>query len=80
VIGFVAFISPHIARRLSRTWSAAAFPASMGVGALMVLHADYTAKRIIEPIELPIGITTILIGAPYLLFLLHKTERATGVA
>jgi ABC-type Fe3+-siderophore transport system permease subunit len=32
--------------------------------------ADYAAKRIIEPIELPVDITTVLLGAPYLVFLL----------
>jgi iron complex transport system permease protein len=78
-IGFVAFIAPHIARRLSCTSSAASLPAAIGVGALLVLLADYIAKRILEPTELPVGITTILIGAPYLLFLLYRNERDSGV-
>src|SRR5262249_21733742 len=79
-IGFVAFIAPHIARRLARTSSASSLAVAIGVGALLVLIADYVAKRILEPTELPVGITTILLGAPYLLFLLYRTERDTGVA
>lgn len=79
-IAFVAFISPHIARRLARTASSAYLPCCMLVGALLVLVADYVAKRLLEPTELPVGITTIFIGAPYLLYLLLRTERDAGVA
>ena len=79
-IGFVAFISPHIARRLARTSSAAALPVAMVVGGLLVLLSDYAAQRIFEPTELPVGIMTVVLGAPYLLFLLYKTERRTGFA
>jgi iron complex transport system permease protein len=80
-IAFVAFVAPHIARRLTRNSSAASLPAAMGTGALVLLIADYAGKRLLEPtIELPVGITTVLIGAPYLLFLLYKNERDTGVA
>lgn len=79
-IGFVAFISPHIARRLARTSSAASLFVAMIVGALLVVVADYAAKRVLEPIELPVGVTTTSIGAPYLLYLLVRAERDTGVA
>lgn len=79
-VAFVALISPHIARRLVRVASAAYFPAAAGCGALLVLVADYAAKRIAEPWELPIGLTLTLIGAPYLLYLIIRTDRDTGVA
>jgi iron complex transport system permease protein len=79
-IGFVAFISPHIARRVTRTASVASLPAAMAVGGLLLLLADYTAERILEPTELPAGITTIVIGAPYLLYLLVRGEQRTGIA
>ena len=42
--------------------------------------SDYAAQRILEPTELPVGIMTVILGAPYLLFLLYKTERRTGLA
>jgi iron complex transport system permease protein len=79
-VGFVAFIAPHIARRLTRTGSAISFPAAIGVGAVLVIVADYAAKRIVEPQQLPIGFTMAAIGAPYLLYLVIRTERDTGVA
>lgn len=79
-VGFVAFISPHIARRLARTSGAAALPAAAAVGALLVVAADYVAQRIDQPTDIPVGIMTVLLGAPYLLFLLYRSERDTGVA
>lgn len=78
-IGFVAFISPHIARRLTRTASAASLPAAMATGGLLLLLADYAAQRVLEPTELPVGILTTIIGAPYLLLLLLRAERNAGV-
>jgi iron complex transport system permease protein len=79
-IAFVAFLAPHIARRLSRTASAASLPAAMLVGALLVLVADFVARRVVQPTELPVGIFTVVIGAPYLLYLLYRYDRDAGVA
>jgi iron complex transport system permease protein len=79
-IGFVAFIAPHIARRLARTSAAASLPVAMAAGGLLVLLADYAAQRVLAPTELPVGIATTVIGAPYLLYLLIKAERTQGVA
>jgi iron complex transport system permease protein len=53
--------------------------AAMAVGGLLLLLSDYTAERILEPTELPAGITTIVIGAPYLLYLLIRGEQRTGI-
>jgi iron complex transport system permease protein len=52
----------------------------MAVGGLLVLLADYAAQRVLAPTELPVGIATTVIGAPYLLFLLIRAERTRGVA
>ncbi len=80
-IGFVAFIAPHIARRLARAGGAASLLPSMLVGGLLVLLADYIAKRVLEPaIVLPVGIATTILGASYLLLLLNRTERGGGVS
>jgi ABC-type Fe3+-siderophore transport system permease subunit len=80
LLAALAVFSPHIARRIAHTSSAATLPVAMCVGALLVLAADYTARRILEPTELPLVIVTIFLGAPYLLFLLYRTERDTGVS
>jgi iron complex transport system permease protein len=78
-VGFVAFLCPHIARRISRTASAASLPVAMGVGAILVLVADYVGKRIIAPVEIPLGLMTTILGAPYLLYLLVRANRDSGV-
>lgn len=73
-IGFVALVSPQIARRLVGARSLALVP-SMAVGAVLVVAADLTARRIIAPTELPVGIATAVLGAPYLLLLLARANR-----
>ena len=45
------------------------------VGALVVVVADLLARRALAPTELPVGIMTALIGAPYLLWLLTRQAR-----
>jgi iron complex transport system permease protein len=78
-IAFVAFLAPNIGRRLARTSGAGTIVAACTVGALLVLAADIVARRIVAPTELPVGIVTILLGAPYFLYLLARSDRV-GVA
>jgi iron complex transport system permease protein len=73
-IGFVALVSPQIARRLVGGSSAALLP-SAAVGALLLTASDLAARRILAPDELPVGIVTAVLGAPYLLFLLARANR-----
>ncbi|MEM9514198.1 MAG: iron chelate uptake ABC transporter family permease subunit [Actinomycetota bacterium] len=73
-IAFVAFVSGPIARRLVNTPRAAIVPAAF-IGALVVVVADLAARRVLAPTELPVGIMTALIGAPYLLWLLTRQAR-----
>jgi len=49
-------------------------PASAVLGAFLVLLADDAARTILAPVELPVGIVTALLGAPFFLYLL-KTRR-----
>lgn len=79
LIGFIAFISPHIARRVARNSAAGSIPLSGLVGALLLMVSDYVAKRILEPTQLPVGIVTILLGAPYFFFLLYRAGRRGNV-
>lgn len=76
-ISFVAFISAPIARRLANTPGASLFPAAC-VGALITVAADLAARRLLAPIELPVGIMTAILGAPYLLWLLGRPTRTGG--
>lgn len=73
-IAFVALVVPQICQRLV---GAARPPllASAVYGALLVLVADLVARTVLA-VELPVGIVTAILGAPYLLFLLTRGVRA----
>ncbi|MGA9278785.1 FecCD family ABC transporter permease [Ilumatobacter sp.] len=73
-IAFIAFVSGPIARRLVNSPRACIVPAAF-VGALVTATADLAARRVMAPTELPVGIMTALIGAPYLLWLLTRQSR-----
>lgn len=73
-IAFVAFVSGPIARRLADSPRACVVPAAF-VGAFVTVVADLFARRIFAPTELPVGIATAVIGAPYLIWLLSRRAR-----
>ncbi len=75
IIGFVGLISPHIARPLFGSAHAYVIPASMLIGALLMLLADDVARTLLPPLELPVGIFTALLGAPFFLILLRTRGR-----
>lgn len=74
IIGFVGLIAPHIARMLWGPAHGLLLPASILLGALLVVIADTAARTLLAPIELPVGILTALLGAPFFLYLL-RTRR-----
>jgi iron complex transport system permease protein len=73
-VAFVALVAPQIARRLVGGRSLALLP-SAACGALLVVAADLAGRRMFAPTELPVGIVTSVIGAPYLLYLLARANR-----
>jgi iron complex transport system permease protein len=73
-ITFVAFVAGPIARRLTGSPGACLLPAAF-VGAAVTLTADIAARLAFAPAELPVGIVTAVIGAPYLLWLLTRQIR-----
>jgi iron-siderophore transport system permease protein len=79
-IGFVAFIAPHIARRLARpARTQELLLVAAGCGAVLVLAADLAGRLLFAPNEIPVGIVTSIIAAPYFLALLRRAHRL-GVA
>ncbi|MFF0445414.1 FecCD family ABC transporter permease [Streptomyces sp. NPDC004609] len=74
-VAFVALAAPQIAQRLARTaWPP---PLAAGLtGAAMVLVSDLLARELIDGTELPVGIVTGVLGAPVLLWLLVRAQRA----
>lgn len=77
-IGFVGLVIPHLARRLVGARHRVLIPASALLGGLFLLWADAFARVVMQPRELPIGVLTAAIGAPFLLILvrrLHARQR-----
>jgi iron complex transport system permease protein len=72
-ISFVAFVAAPIARRLVRA-PLTLIPAAL-VGALVLLGSDLVARRLFAPTELPVGVITGIVGAPYLLWLLARANK-----
>jgi iron complex transport system permease protein len=79
VIGFVGIIVPHLLRLVIGPGHRLLLPASACCGAILLLVADTFARTTAAPAELPIGIVTAVIGAPFFLFLLLR-QRGLFVA
>ncbi|MDM0459525.1 iron ABC transporter permease [Clostridium perfringens] len=71
-IGFVGIMIPHIVRLIFGTDHKTLLPFSALVGAIFLIWADVIARCAIANMELPIGIITSVIGAPFLLWLMVK--------
>jgi iron complex transport system permease protein len=75
-VGFVAFVAPHLARRLARSASSQGLlPIAAGCGAVLVLVADLAGRLLFAPTEIPVGIVTSIVAAPYFLALLRRAGR-----
>jgi iron complex transport system permease protein len=71
LVSFVGLVSPHLARFAVGDDHRFLIPASAVTGALLVTSADLVARLVIRPAELPMGILTAAVGAPFLLYLLR---------
>lgn len=76
-IGFIAFVSPHVARALAGTATPPLIFSGL-MGAALLLGADLVA-RIVLPWELPVGVVTAFIGAPFLLYMIVRVRREETV-
>lgn len=72
MIGFIGLVVPHLVRLLVGPDHRVLLPASALAGAALLLFADVVARLVLAPAELPIGIVTALIGAPFFLYLLLR--------
>ena len=75
IIGFVGLITPHLARGLVGTNYRRLFPVATLLGALFVIWADVLSRIIIPNAELPIGIFTALVGAPFFIYIVGGRRR-----
>jgi iron complex transport system permease protein len=74
-IGFVGLMSPHLARQLVGPSHGGLIPVAALIGACMVELADLTGRLLFAPIEIPCGVITAIIGAPYFLWLLYRNRN-----
>ena len=75
VVGFVGLVAPHAARALVGARNGRVIPVAMLLGALLVSVADTIGRTAIAPAQIPAGLMTALIGAPYFVWLLWR-QRA----
>jgi len=73
-IAFLGLVAPHLARRLVGGRHLTLLPAALIIGALLLQLSDILARVIDPPTELPAGILTAIIGAPYFFYLLMRTK------
>ena len=76
MIGFIGLIAPHIVRSAIGPDQRQVAPLSMLVGALLLLVADTVARTIAIPAEIPVGVFTALLGAPFFMVLLVGIRKA----
>jgi iron complex transport system permease protein len=72
VIGFVGLAVPHLFRLLVGPDHRWLIPGSALLGGLLLLAADTVSRTIAAPAELPVGVLTALMGAPFFLWLLRR--------
>lgn len=75
MIGFVGLIAPHLGRQLVGPNHEGLVPTSALLGGLIVVLADLLGRTLFAPIELPCGVVTAAIGAPYFLYLLIRNRK-----
>jgi iron complex transport system permease protein len=79
IIGFVGIVVPHLLRIVIGPGHKMLLPASVILGAALMVGADILARMLAAPAELPIGIVTAVVGAPFFLALLLRQRMLTGL-
>jgi iron complex transport system permease protein len=74
-IGFVGLMAPHLGRQLVGPTHEGLIPIAALMGGLIVVLADWLGRVLFAPIELPCGVITAAVGAPYFLYLLIRNRK-----
>lgn len=77
-IGFVGLVVPHLARRLVGASHRRLLPVAGLLGASFLVWADVVARVAFQPRELPLGVVTAVVGAPFLLALVRRLDATSG--
>ena len=76
IIGFVGIIVPHAVRLIWGPDHRFLLPLATVVGAIFLILADTVARTMLAPTEIPVGVITAFLGAPFFLYLLRQKKRA----
>jgi iron complex transport system permease protein len=76
VVGFVGLVVPHLLRLMIGSGHRTLLPASMLLGGALLLLADVAARTLASPAELPLGVVTAALGAPFFIGLLLRRRAA----
>ncbi|MCX8176286.1 MAG: iron ABC transporter permease, partial [Candidatus Bathyarchaeota archaeon] len=74
-IGFIGLVAPHMARIIIGSDNRLLIPASSLIGAILLLSTDTVARTIVNPTEIPVGILTSMMGAPFFIYLIIKRRK-----
>lgn len=74
-IGFIGLIAPHLGRQLVGATHEGLIPTSALLGGMIVVMADLLGRTLFAPIQIPCGVVTAAIGAPYFLYLLIRNRK-----
>ncbi len=77
IVGFVGLVAPHLLRLVLGPDHRLLLPGSALAGALLMLAADTVCRTVAVPAEIPVGVATALLGAPFFLWLLWREQRAS---
>lgn len=77
-IGFVGLMVPHMVRLVVGADHRRVLPAAALSGAILLVWVDVVARTVISPEEMPIGVVTSLVGAPFFLWLMRRKRGAFG--
>ncbi|MBU2895728.1 iron ABC transporter permease [Vibrio hepatarius] len=78
IIGFVGLVVPHLIRLVLGPSHCHLLPLSALLGAILLLFSDIISRTLITPAQLPVGIVTAAIGAPFFIFLLMQQRQRFG--
>jgi iron complex transport system permease protein len=73
IIGFVGLVAPHIMRRFCGASHRLLLPAAALCGSSLLVLSDLGARLLLRPLELPVGVVTTLLGAPFFLWLMRRS-------
>jgi iron complex transport system permease protein len=75
LVGFIGLVVPHVARLIFGPDHYLLLPASGLLGSIFLVLADLLARLLMAPAEIPVGIITAMLGAPFFIYLLRRSKR-----